>query len=227
MSDALLDAPPVEAEQDDSEAWLVAWAIVLLLANGNANRLLSATQRLRARNVLRLKFEDDALRWAQSVVAGQVDAPSWRVGVGAMITDYARQQAVAGAGTMPDDATQRLVVQRVAEQDSFLDRFGGMVAAGMLSLALIAARTKLYGGVGWGAYFYAAERDPRDYVVAQWVARDDNRMCANCASYSGQYYLLGQGPFPGQDCLARGACRCERRQVVDRAIWQRLTGRRA
>lgn len=226
MSDALLDAPPVTTEQDDSEAWIIAWAIALLLVNGNANRVLSATQRSRARGLLRVKFEDDALRWAQRVAAGQVTPEAWRVGVGSMVADYARQMAVAGAGTMPDAVVQAQVRREIANQDSFLDRFGGLVAAGALSVAAMAARTRLYGSAGWGLFWKAQERDARDYEVALWISRDDNRTCSLCAPRNGQYYLLGQGPFPGLDCLGAGACRCERRRVVDRQVWERLTGRR-
>lgn len=226
MSDALLDTPPIEAEQDDSEAWLVAWVTVFLLANSNANRVLSATQRRRARNVLRLKFEDDALRWAQRVTAGQIDAPAWRAGVGAMIADYARQMAIAGAGTMPDEAVQQFVTQQVAEQQPFLERFGGMVAAGMLSVGLMAARTKLYGGVGWASYWRGQGSRAPNYAVELWISRDDNRTCQPCAALNGRYFLPGQGSMPGSVCLGAGNCRCERRQVIDREIWQRLTGRR-
>lgn len=225
MSDALADAPPV-TEEGDGDAWIIAWATVLLLVNGNANRLLTMTQRARARKLLRIKFEDDALRWAQRVIARQVPPEAWRVGVETSMTDYARQMAVAGSGTMPDAAVQELVAQELAKQGPYLDRFGGLVAAGALSLAAIAARTKLYGGVGWGLFWMGAERAPQDYVVVQWISRDDDRTCSLCAPRNGQYYLPGQGPFPGLDCLGAGACRCERRQMVDRAIWQRLTGRR-
>lgn len=227
MSDALLDAPPVEAEQDDSEAWLVAWAMLLLLLNANANRPLTMTQRARARKLLRVAFEDGSLRWAQRVTAGQVDAAAWRVGVEDMIGDYARQMAVAGAGTMPDAATQQFVRQQVAEQRPFLDGFAAAVAAGALSIAALAARTKLYGASGWASHWQAQASSAPTYAVEQWIARDDKGTCSPCAALNGRYFLPGEGAMPGSVCRGAGNCRCERRQVIDRAIWQRLTGRRA
>lgn len=226
MSDALLDAPPV-TEQDDSDEWIIAWIVVLLLLGANAARPLTLTQRRRARDLLRVAFEDGALRWAQRVTAGQIDALAWHDGVATMIADYARQQAVAGAGTMPDAATQEFVRQQVAEQRPFLDGFAAAIAAGALSLAAIASRTKLYGSAGWAAHWVAQGSTAPTYAVELWVARDDRNTCAPCAALNGKYFLPGQGEMPGSVCRGGGLCRCERRQVIDRAIWQRLTGRSA
>lgn len=225
MSDALADAPTTTQQEDDGSAWLVAWVALLLLLNGNATRPLTMTQRTRARKLLRVKFEDDALRAAQRVTAGEWTAAAWLDAVEVAKADYARQMAVAGAGTMPEADVRQRTTQALAEQRPFLERFGGVVAAGALTVAAIAARTKLYGSVGWGMFWAAQGGGAAEGVVDLWIARDDNNTCRQCAPRNGQYYLPGQGPMPGIDCDGGGACRCERRQVVDMAIWRRLMGR--
>lgn len=212
---------------DNRDAWLAALVIVLLLVNGNANRPLSLTQRARARKLLRVGFEDEALRLAQRVASSQLDTAAWRAAVERVIAEYARQQAVAGAGTLPDGGIRQQAAQEIERQRPFLDSFAAAIAAGGLTVAAIAARTKLYGASGWALHWQAQGSTAPDYAVDLWVARDDNRTCSVCSSYSGRYFLPGQGPLPGVDCLGRGHCRCERRQVIDRAIWERLTGRRA
>lgn len=214
MSDALLDVPIAEPKQDDKDVWIVAWAVVLLLMNGNANRSLSPSQRRRARSLLRIKFEMDALRYAERIAAGSISPDEWREGVRAIMTGYARQMAVAGAGTMPALPVQQAIAAKLEEQEPYLARFGALV--GTLSVAAIAARTRLYGGTGWGA---------GDGVVEQWISRDDRATCRVCAPRHGQYYLPGQGPMPGLDCLGGGACRCERRPEQNLEMYAQLGGR--
>lgn len=228
MSDALLDAPVVSTQEDDSDrdAWLAAWAIVLLLLGANAASVLPLAQRRRARRRLRDAFERGAGSLAQRVSAGQLTVDAWRVEAEQLIADYMRQMAVAGAGTLPNAAVQARAAAELQRQRAFLDSFAAALAAGGLSVAGIAARTRLYGASGWGLHWLAQGSSAPSYAVDLWVSRDDNRTCAVCASYSGRYFLPGQGPMPGLDCLGAGHCRCERRQVIDRAIWQRLTGTR-
>lgn len=224
MSGALLDASPVATEDDENE-WLIALFLVLLIVDANAYRPLTATQRRRARDLLRVRFEDAALRNAQRVIANLLSVDEWQAAVSQEIASYARQMAVAGAGTMPSAAVRQFAEVQVAEQMPFLDGFGVAVAAGMLTLAQIASRTRLYGGVGWASYFMSQGESAPLYAVEQWISRDDRGTCFVCAQRSGRYFLPGQGPMPGTDCRGGGNCRCERRQVIDREIWQRLTGR--
>lgn len=223
LSDALLDVPPVQEQENDTSEWLIAWATILLLINGNAARVLTATQRKRARDLLRVKFEQDAARNALRVTDGNLLPDAWRLAVMGMITGYARQMAVAGAGTLPPQAIQQSTAQEIARQMPYLARFAAAVAAGSMTASAIAARTKLYGKSGWQAYYMAQGSTAGDNIVERWISRDDKNTCSLCAPRHGQYYLPGQPPWPG-DCL--GSCRCERVQVVDAAIFARLSGRR-
>lgn len=222
MSDALLDAPPVT--EQESNPWLEAWVIVLLLLGANAARTLSFTQRKRARDLLRVRFEDAALRVAQRVTAGQLNVDAWQAAVNDELGIYTRAMAVAGAGTLPNTEVRAVAETEIERQMPFLASFAAAVAAGGLSVAAIAARTKYYGKSPWGVYFVAQGSTAPDYTVHRWVSRDDNRVCSRCAPLHGRYFLPTEGPWPGWACL--GICRCERIQVVDREQWQRLTGRR-
>lgn len=222
MSDTLLDAPPV-TEQDDGDAWLIAWALLLLLLGANAARPLTATQRKRARDLLRMRFENAALRYAQRVTSGGLDVDQWQAAVGDEMASYTRTMAVAGAGTLPNAQVRQLAESEIRRQMPFLAGFAAALAG--MSIAAIANRTRLYGGVGWGMFWRAQGSTASEGIVERWISRDDNRTCSVCASFSGRYYLPGVGPMPGAVCLGAGNCRCERVQVVDRVIWQRLAGR--
>lgn len=223
MSDALTDTVPVE--QDDRNEWLIALVIVLLLINGNANRPLSPAQRKRVRDLLRIKFEMDATRNAVRVTNG-LPVDEWQLAVGAMVADYIRQMAVAGAGTLPSAAVQQAAFAEIQRQAPFLAGFASAITQGM-SQGAIAARTKLYGAPGWAMYHVAQGSIAGDGIVEQWISRDDRNTCAVCSRRSGQFYLPGVGPMPASDCYGFGACRCERIQIYDPQMWARLSGRRA
>jgi hypothetical protein len=222
MSDTFAEAVPVTQQEDDREEWLVAWALVLLLLNANANRPLNPAQRRRARDLLRVKFEDDATRNAEAVTGGALAVSAWQAAMMGSITDYTRQMAVAGAGTMPNQTVQQAAIAEIQRQAPFLAGFAKAVAQGALSEGRIAHRAKMYGGSGWGMFYRAQGSTAGDGIVEQWISRDDRNVCSLCAPRHGRYYLPGQPPFPGA-CL--GSCRCERIQVVDFQIWRRLMGR--
>lgn len=100
------------------------------------------------------------------------------------------------------------------EGDSFdyLYLFMGSVALGLYSLAQIAARANSYLGDGWGAFFRGEEANlSPNFWVVDYIARDDPITCTPCIQAQlGGPYLPGEGPFPGEVCFGRGACRCIR-----------------
>lgn len=212
----------VEEREDDSNEWLIAFVLLLLLLGANANRPLTLAQRKRAQKLLRSKFENDTRRLALGVKNGSVSVAKWQAEMQQSIDDYARQMAVAGAGALPSVEVQAAVKQKLDEQRPFLDRFAKVVAVGALSALAIAARSKLYGGVGWGTYAMARGSSAEPGWVERWVTRDDNAVCRNCAPRHGQFFLPGQGPMPGWDCL--GSCRCERILEYRPETYRRLTG---
>lgn len=217
-----LDLPAADEEYGDG--WLIAVALLLLLGGVNANGRVAPARRVGVRDTLRRTFEADAGR-----MAIRMDAGAWMRRARATIAGYARQMAVAGAGRMPRAATVAAVETMIARQWAFLRRFVTLVtvreAVGRpLSAAAVAARVRLYGAAGWGAFFLARGEDASDGMVEMWVTRDDERVCVNCAPRDGRYFLPGQPPFPGWDCL--GSCRCERVPEYNPAVYAMLTGRR-
>lgn len=224
MSDAFAGAVPATEEQDERQEWLIAWAVVLLLLAANANRPLTPKQRKRARDLLRTQFEQDVTRQAQSVATGTQTPAAWQLAVAAILAAYMRQMAVAGAGTMPAATVQQAVSEEMQRQAPFLDGFAAAVAQGGLSIPQMASRAKLYGKAAWGIFYLAQGSTAGDGIVERWVTRDDKFVCRVCAPRHGRYFLPGEGPMPGTDCL--GSCRCERVQEPNPQIYARLTGQR-
>lgn len=205
-----LDLPA--ADEESGDGWLVALAVLLLLGGVNANGRIAGPQRLRARDALRRAFEAETTVLARRMAGGLAAGP-WLRQLSAAIASYARQMAVAGAGRLPSVATRAAVEAVLARQVDFRRRFATLAAVREavgrpLSEAALAARTRLYGAAGWGAFFLARGEDAGDGMVEMWVTHDDERVCVNCAPRDGRYFLPGQPPFPGWDCL--GQCRCER-----------------
>lgn len=224
--DVLRTLPPAQSDEHD---WLAALVLLLLLMGGAANMRLSVSRRQRARRLLRSAFDATVGRLAAQVTAGALTVSAWQAQMQAATATYARQMATAGAGQLPSAATRQMVDERLAAQDGYLTRFGVTVAARQkverpLSTENIAARSAQYGAVAWAAYWAAQGQDAGNGVVEQWISRDDNHTCPQCAGRNGQYFLPGQGPMPGVDCDGGGHCRCERVQVVDMNIYQQLRG---
>lgn len=225
------------AQEDSGNEWLLGLVAVLLLTGGNTTTKLSAARRRQARNTLRSGFEADTLRLARGVTgapgggAGHpLNVTAWQQQTWSSLVAYTRQMAIAGAGTLPTASTLAMVEAHLAEQWPYLQRFASELMARQatgkaLSEAAINARARLYGGTGWGSFYLAQGQDAGAGVVDVWYTRDDRFVCPRCAPRHRQYFLPGQGPYPGFDCL--GSCRCERRQEYNAEIWQELTGRRA
>lgn len=88
----------------------------------------------------------------------------------------------------------------------------------------IASRSKLYSGAARGIYYRMNEEGTKAGFVIDYISRDDQGTCSPClvAEQKGPY-LPGEGPYPGEVCLGRGHCRCERRERKSQAAWQRLS----
>jgi hypothetical protein len=215
----------MDEEQDDNlDEWLIAWALLLLLLNGNANAVLTVTQRLRARTLLRANYEQTVQGLANSVSGGTMALATWTDEMQLAYGGYARQMAVAGAGTLPDDAMRAVVDTRIREQEPFLARFARLVAAGALSVRAIAARAKLYGNVGHAAYWQAQGSSAQTGYIERWISQDDQHVCINCAPLHNRTFLPGQGTMPGEVCL--GICRCSRVLEYNPDEYRRLSGQR-
>lgn len=91
------------------------------------------------------------------------------------------------------------------------------------------SRSKLYSGNIRGAFFKYIETLKNQVNllvqkpgwVAQYISKDDKATCLPCKSAVG-FYILGQGPFPGQVCKGAALCRCKRVMVYDPARYKIL-----
>lgn len=234
------DLPP-EPTRDD---WLLALLLVLLLTGGNTTRPLSAAKRRQARNTLRGGFQATMGQLAVGVTTGALAVGAWQSAMQVNIAAYTRQMAVAGAGALPSGATQAAVEAQLAQQWPFLQTFAVQIAAkkaggggagsgvlpvasaeqaaGMLSVAAIAARSRMYGNVGHAAFYQGQGDDPQYGYIERWVSLDDGKVCPNCARLHGEMFLPGDGVMPGSVCF--GTCRCSRVLEYNEAEYIRLGG---
>jgi len=236
-ADALLaryDAgEPVElpaAPESSNGEWLAAFALLLLLVRGNPRRRLTPQMSQRARRLLRGNFDSAMRSLANQVAGGALTVPAWQAQMQNALSGYVRQMAVAGRGRLPSPAMVARIEARLADQWPYLNRFAlEQMARGMagrpLTAAQIASRSRTYGATGWGAYFEAQGEDAEAGIVEQWISRDDRAVCRVCAPRHLQWFLPGQGPMPGLDCL--GACRCERVPQYNPDVYAQLTGQRS
>lgn len=217
-----MDNTQPKPKPDHSKEWLIAWAALLLLLNAHTRGLTPAQQR-RARLLLRDKFGVDALRLAEAVIGGSITVAAWQAALAQASGDYARQMAVAGAGTLPSAEVQDAIETAIDAQQPFLEGFAAAIVAGGLSVAATAARSRLYGGVGYAAHWQAAAANQGDFTIVFYEARDDGIVCGPClGAERGSPYRAGSSPLPGDVCLGGGYCRCTLRFEVNRAVWESL-----
>lgn len=82
----------------------------------------------------------------------------------------------------------------------------------------IAARARMYAGVGRAAYFRSVElkRGDEENILYRYESRDDGSTCGNCLEAErNSPYRFDTGPFPGQTCRGGGRCRCVREPIYD------------
>lgn len=197
----------------------------------SAVRVLTEAQGELLRDRLRTEFDAEVQRLAQRVASG-VATGTWQADMSNTVRRYILAQASAGVGRPLTAAEIAALGQRIQEQQAYLYRYAADIAArrqtgNPYQLGYLQNRSTQYGGAGWGVYFEAQENryGGQDGWVVDYISRDDNRTCGPCldAERAGPY-LPGQGPYPGQVCLGKGYCRCERRLRFDPAAWVRLAG---
>ena len=213
--------------QSQDKAWQLALLAVFLLLGQKSNKRLSDSQSRRARDLLRKRFEAQSESLAFRLTSGNLKVIAWQQSFYASLASYSRQMTAAGVGQLPNTETRAAVESRLAGQISFLERFTLQVVARRLvgrplTTIAIAARSERYGAVGWGSYFLGQGSDAAYGWVEQWITRDDKQVCRVCGPRHGNYYLPGEGPMPGWDCL--GDCRCEREPEYNPAEYVRLAG---
>jgi hypothetical protein len=228
---ALTDLP-LSATQQESHAnsWVLAVALLLFLLGGHTRRTLNALERKRAQRLLRAQYEAKVAQMAAAVAVDGLVA-TWQAGMQSAVADYARQMAVAGAGTLPSVAVQTAIEDRLTGQWPFLAAFAVQILARAIggrpmSEAWINQRARKYGGpTGWASFFQAEGSRAMPGYVDVWVTRDDHFVCPNCSPRHQKYFMPGKGVMPGDDCY--GDCRCKRIPEYLPNIYADLSGQRS
>jgi len=187
----------------------------------------SNAERQRHSDALQDAFERDARRLA-SELATSGDVATWQRKMGARVIQHLVEQRTLGAARPLRDSERRQMAATVREQTAYLSRFADEVAVRALqgkplSEAAIAQRAAQYGGVGRAAFYTGMEGSAttqRGYV-ARYRSVDSPTTCSRCHAAEG-YYLVGSGPLPGEVCLGRHRCRCQRIIEYNPEIYDKL-----
>jgi len=233
-----LPLPPEQAVQghDDNDALLALAALlaVLGLRRRQGERLpnYSPAQIVANGNELQAVFERRVRRIAAQLVNNELTVAQWQTAITNEMRQHLYQQMMLGSRRMVLSPEQIARADDILQmQTAYLQRFADEVSASRglgqpLSELQIGARSEQYGGFARGELFRQAETDA---LLAEpgWVVRynalDDAGTCGPC-SEAQAYYLPGQGPMPGEICLGRSRCRCERVPEYNPAIYAQLTG---
>lgn len=111
----------------------------------------------------------------------------------------------------------QMMAQRILDETELMAEF---------TTKNVKQRARQYAGSGYASFYRVSEQGMEPGVVIEYFARDDGGTCSPCleAQERGPY-LPGEGPMPGDVCLGRGHCRCEREPVLDMAAYLSLGGR--
>ena len=194
-------------------------------------RTLTEAQGRNLRDRLRAEFDAEMRRLAGRVANG-ASVGTWQADMSNTVRRYMLAQASAGVGRPLTQAEIQALQGRIQEQTQYVYRYAADIAARRQTgtpyqVGYLQNRSTQYGGAGWGLYFEAQETGygAQEGWVVDYISRDDDRTCGPCLDAESRGpYLPGQGPMPGEVCLGRGYCRCERRLRYDPAAWGRLAG---
>lgn len=182
---------------------------------------------------LQTRFEEQNRRLAGLLFAGGITLAAWRTATWANIRKLIFHQAALGSGKVPDVNRIRPVLERESE---YFRKFSEAIFAGHVANVAeaetlnpvpqtpeaVQRRADLYGGTARGLFYEFHEE--RESLAMGWVVHyqiADDTACKPCRDAEG-YYLPAKGPMPGRVCQGRGKCRCVRRPVFDRTIYDRL-----
>lgn len=174
-------------------------------------------------------MHDSAIGRGAPLYKANPDVARWHGQMMQLVRDHALSMAGAGLDRKLESFERSLLLDEVATQYAYLERFADEIAFRQLvgrplSQKQIEDRSKQYAGFGIGIFYTFAEQVYKipGYVV-DYIDVDDGGTCVPCHQ-SGKEgpYLPGGGPMPGVVCVARGKCRCWRKVVFDPKRYRRL-----
>jgi len=232
-----LPLPPEQSivghDDDDVLIALLALSAILGIRRPQTELLPSytATQIVSHGNEVQATFERRVRRIAAQLANGELTVAQWQIAMTNEMRQHLYQQMMLGSRRGVLSPTQIARADELLRQQSaFVQRFADEVAARQglgfpLTELQVGSRSEQYGGFARGELFRQAEAS--EQFSAGWLIRynalDDAGTCSPCHEAQG-YYLPGQGPMPGEICLGRSRCRCERVPEYNPAIYAQLTG---
>lgn len=195
--------------------------------------LPSLTSNLRTEivDILQTAFEEDVRILAEEFASGGMSLGQWQIRMANRIRQHLAEQTMLGLGTDRLSSAQLSNLDAIMRRETaYLSRFADQIAVAeaqgrRLSPAYIGNRAELYAGTARGEYFRASEEWMSGRVgwIIRYETRGDENVCSPCQNADG-WYLIGQGPMPGQVCLGRSRCRCVRNLIYDPVRFAELTG---
>ncbi len=232
-----------DAEDDRIRHLMMVFLLVLLGLGGtitpDAQTWDAIEQMIRGLPIARRTALMDT---AQDVMGEELGRLTERLGAGLSLDEWmveadklVRRQMylgrMLGAGALTAGIME--VSREMARDSRYLARFGGEIMLRQMlgkpmSGAWIAARLTTYGGAARSLFYegYETQGLPDGESGPGWVseyeAEDDDHTCGRCHDAQG-YYLPGDGPMPGRECLGGNKCRCRRVMLYAPDIYQELT----
>lgn len=232
--------PPAKAirgfQDDLTEAALLALLAALGLDRLSQLPARGTSARIGFANRIQDLYESNMRLLAQRLSEGELTVAQWQEEMLRELQHHLQQQTILASGARTISPRQAAHIDQVMqEQSAYLSRFADQLAAraglgNPLSEAYIGNRAGMYGGVARGIFFEESEAlliEEGSFGrgwVAQYIPRDDGNTCGPCHQARG-YYLIGQGPMPGQVCLGRNRCRCTRVIIYSMELYLQLGGR--
>lgn len=177
------------------------------------SNLLGRRRSKTLRDALQDVFEQYARRVARMAALGQDSRWPERARRAVRNQLIAQHSFAARRAPLPSELLE-IAEGPLKEQLRFLENFVDEVKATPVknrSEAQIGNRLSLYSGAGRAEFFRGEESDAGGGDVVDYVALDDKGTCYPCLLAAEQGpYRPGEGPYPGEVCLGRGRCRCER-----------------
>lgn len=197
---------------------------------------VKAFLRNRLASHFRADYERSIERHTRALANGG-DVAAWQKKMQLENRAYLARMSTAGHGRPLTVAEVDAVSREAVVQQGYLYRWAGEISARRAvgnphSEAALQARTKLYQGAGWNAFWVASETAQtlgQDGHIVHYDARDDGRTCSGCLNaQNGSPYAAGTNyPRPGSPtCKGFGNCRCTLRFEFDMDAWRRLASER-
>ena len=227
-------------ENLDSAVTVMLMAFLFSLLRKNTGREnLSGTlsglryaQRTALFGTIQESYQQEATRLARDLANGVLSPLEWQSSMNQALLSHFRSVAYSGYRTTALSSAQEVAFQQaVRVQQAYLTRFADQYVLSQIrgtpwTEQYLVNRSAMYAGAMRAFGFRTSESSEELGTgwVIQYFAVDDNRTCSECISAMQRGpYLPGAGPMPGEVCLGKHYCRCNRYPVFDQDAYSRLT----